>query len=139
MQPHAGQYIVQWKPHTVAAVFFLVWIVLLLWVKQQVPHVCVIHLAEQEAVAAHSMGSYVLFYLSLCLLAGAVMDVCCAGLVSKLCCVPPVAGRGDTWGAFIIPVSAETGGCSVLLSGVWIPEWKLVYSGAHTFGGIGDF
>ena len=67
-------HIVQWKHHTVTAVLFLVWIVSLLWVKLQVPHVCIVHLEEQDAVVAHSMESYVVFYLFLCLLAGMVME-----------------------------------------------------------------
>ena len=72
-------------------VFFLVWIILLLWVKLQGPHVCIIHLAEQEAVVAYGMGSYFVLYLLLCLLhAGRSGNgVCCRELVSKLCCVPP--------------------------------------------------
>ena len=41
--------------------------------KLQVSHVCVICLAEQESVVAHSIKSYVVFLLFLYLLAGAVM------------------------------------------------------------------
>ena len=55
------------------------WTVLLLWVMQQVSHVCLlmgsrIDYSEQESAVAHSMESYAVFHLFLCLLAGAGME-----------------------------------------------------------------
>ncbi len=47
--------------------------------KLQVAHVRVIRLAEQESVVIHSMESYVVFHLSLYLLAGAVMEFAARG------------------------------------------------------------
>ena len=108
---------------------------------------CVIHLAEQEAVAAHSMGSYVLFYLSLCLLAGAVMEFAVrdwsassvafhlwlAGETPRV----PLSFRFLLKQEAVVCCYLEYGfqnGCCAQLSFL-----ELVYSGAHTFGGIGDF
>ena len=55
------------------------WTVLLLWVMLQVSHVCLlmgsrIDHSEQESAVAHSMESYAVFHLFLCLLAGAGIE-----------------------------------------------------------------
>ena len=115
--------------------------------KLQVAHVRVVRLAEQESVVIHSMESYVVFHLSLYLLAGAVMESAAGGgsassVAFHLWLVVgthgvPLSSRFLLEQEAVVCCCLEywfQNGCYVQLSFL-----ELVYSGVHTFVEIDDF